>query len=275
MFSSRYLLITDLKPLVDCPCFVPAFVFHQAFNFQISWIWPFCGILACLLMFFWYFYGLLLDHWFEPRFRLPMTRFNWISPNSTLTDSLSVLLWPFWWILPSLLMFFWCLPLTNLWSLVWNNRLFVDSLQFAFSSLVLPAPYNIHLFWCFAKCLRFFVIFSLVNTFWSVIWNQHCWLLITRFNWIPICFPFSTLHVFVVLTFGRSWPVLWVDLWVMFPSHYLLITDLKFFADCQWLVSALVIHPSFFVDLGCIFDLVFVTLSGHYVLILRSVSLCP
>ena len=42
----------------------------------------------------------------------------------------------------------------------------------------------------------------------------------------------------------------------MFPSHYLLITDLKFFADCQWLVSALVFHPSFFVDLGCIFDLV-------------------
>ena len=165
MFSSRYLLITDLKPLVDCPCFVPAFVFHQAFNFQISWIWPFCGILACLLMFFWYFYGLLLDHWFEPRFRLPMTHFNWISPNSTLTDSLSVLLWPFWWILPSLLMFFWCLPLTNLWSLVWNNRFF--------SSIRFNSLFHLWFFPLRIISAFFDVLPNVCGFLWFFLWSIH------------------------------------------------------------------------------------------------------
>ena len=133
--------------------------------------------------------------------------------------------------------FFWCFPLTNIWSLVWNN-LFFSSIRF--NSLL-------HL-WCFP--LRLISTFSdvlanmcgflwcfLVNTFWSLLWNQLCWLLIIRFNWIPICFPFSTFHILVVLTFGRSWRVLSV-VFVMFPSHYLLVTDLKFLADCQWLVSA-------------------------------------
>ena len=49
MFSSHYLLITNLKSLVDCPCIVPAFVFHQPLIFQMfdffeeSWLvcWSF------------------------------------------------------------------------------------------------------------------------------------------------------------------------------------------------------------------------------------------
>ena len=52
MFSSHYLLITNLKPLVGYPCFVPAFVFHQPLIFQMfdffeeSWLvcWSFFEI---------------------------------------------------------------------------------------------------------------------------------------------------------------------------------------------------------------------------------------
>ena len=58
MFSSDHLLITNLKPLVDCPCFVPAFVFHQPLIFQMfdffeeSWLvcWSFCEILFNFLI---------------------------------------------------------------------------------------------------------------------------------------------------------------------------------------------------------------------------------
>ena len=242
-------------------------------------------------MFFWYFYGLLLDHWFEPRFRLPMSRFNWVSPNSNLTDSISVLLWPFWCILSSLLMFLWCFD-----SLIFDHWFEI----IVFSSIRFNSLFHLWLFPLRIICTFFDVLANvsgllwcfLVNKFWSVIWNQHCFLLITRFNWIPICFPVSAfvslwfwpladlgqffgltcewcflvttcwsliwnsllmvddsfqldsyflpnfhVGVIVVVTFGRSWPVFWV-VFVMFPSHYLLVTDLKFLADCQWLVSA-------------------------------------
>ena len=164
MFSSHYLLITDFKPLADCPGFVPAFVFHQAFIFEISWIWPFCGILACLLMFFWYFYGLLLDHRFEPRFRMPITRFNWVSPNSNLTDSISVLLWPFWWILSSLLMFLWCFD-----SLIFDHWFEI----IVFSSIRFNSLFHLWFFPLRIISTFFDVLPNVCGFLWFFLWSIH------------------------------------------------------------------------------------------------------
>ena len=157
-------------------CFSSIFYLSDLLNLTFLWN------LGLFVDVFLYFYRLLLDHWFEPRFRLPMTRFNWVAPNSNLTDSISVLLWPFWWILSSLLMFLWYFD-----SLIfdhWFEIIVFSSIRFnsLFHLWFFPLRIISTFFWCFAKCVRFFVIFSLVNTFWSVIWNQHCWLLISRFN---------------------------------------------------------------------------------------------
>ena len=112
MFSSHYLLITDFKLLANCPCLVPAFVFHQPLIFQMfdffeeSW-------LVCWSFFEFFFNFLIIDlenvvcvcKWFvgTPSFIICCSFLSWRTCEILLRCSL----------------------VTTFWSLIWNPLLII------------------------------------------------------------------------------------------------------------------------------------------------------
>ena len=191
-----------------------------------------------------------------------ITRFNWIPicfplfhvPCLCGFDLWQILSeffrsWSFWPLSVELACFLDYYSITTCWSLIWNSLLIAnDSFQLLFfihlSSLTLVA----FLTWfCYS--------------FWPIRFVPCLFLL-------SITGPVSCLQ-FLKLTFV-DYLVEFVPFFFLYSSHYLAVTDLRLLADCRWLVF----HQLFFVDVSCIFDLVFITF-WPIRFDDRSVSLCP
>ena len=215
MFSSHYLLITNLKPLVDCPCLVPAFVFHQPLIFQMfdffeeSWLvcWSFFEIL---------FNFLIID------LETVICVCKWFGGT------------------PFHHMLFLYDVLANMWDpfvmfssdhlLITNLKPLVDCPCFV-PAFVFHQPLIFQMFdfeeswlvcWSFFEIFFNFLIIDLENVVCVRKW----------FNGTP-----SFHHMLFLFVLANMW-----DSFVMFSSHYLLITDFKLLANCQCLVPAFVFY---------------------------------
>ena len=168
MFSSDHLLITKLKPLVDCPCIVPAFVFHQRLIFQ---------------MFFWnqMTFSKNLDLFVEVFFEILFTFLiidlenvvcvcKWFVGTPSFIICCSFLSWR---TCETLL---WCSLVTTFWSLTSNSLLFVHvSFQLLFFI-------SLWYFRCFfaIRWLFWRILTSLLKFLWNFIelfdhrsWNRR------------------------------------------------------------------------------------------------------
>ena len=226
MFSSDHILITDFKLLAICPCLVPAFVFHQPLIFQ---------------MFFWNQMTFLknLDLFVEVFVKFCSTFWSSILKPSFvfLNDSLGLLLF----IICCSFMMSWRTrdPFVMFSSdhlLITNLKPLVDC-PCIVPAVVFHQPLIFQMFFrnqmTFLKNLDLFVevFFEIIFTFLIIdLENVVC-----VFKWFVGTPSFH--HMLFLFVLANMW-----DSFVMFSSHYLLITDFKLLAFCPCLVPAFVFH---------------------------------
>ena len=223
MFSSHYLLITNLKPLVDCPCIVPAFVFHQPLIFQ---------------MFFWN------QMTFLKNLDLFVEVFCEILFNFLIIDLETVVCVCKWFVgTPS---FHHMLLLYDVLANLWDSFVMFSSHYLLITDFKLLANCP-----CLVSDFVFhqpliFQMFDFFEESWLVCWS-FCeilfnFLIIDLATVVCVCKWFvgtPSFHHMLLLydVLANMW-----DSFVMFSSHYLLITDFKLLANCPCLVSAFVFH---------------------------------
>ena len=217
MFSSQYLLITDFKLLANCPCLVSAFVFHQPLIFQMfdffeeSWLvcWSFFEIL---------FNFLIID------LENIVCVCKWFNGTPSFHQMLFLFL------------------LANMWDsfvmLSSHYLLITDFKLLANCPCLVPA-------FVFHQPL-IFQMFDFFEESWLVCWS-FCeilfnFLIIDLAIVVCVCKWFvgtPSFHhmLFLYDVLANMW-----DSFVMFSSHYLLITDFKLLAICPCLVPAFVFH---------------------------------